>query len=173
MLAQRARLEGRQGRLQAALLDVSAAERLIREHPALHRLRGDAYATVWRWEEAAAGYRAAAEGAPLDDSRWADLARALGSSEDDHGALEAVRHGLIRQPRDEAMLGSQVLASQRVEPSEVDATREAYLAHRIPDRLSSLQLRCGEAHEWCAREHVPVHVHDLRLHTSQTDAAER
>jgi tetratricopeptide (TPR) repeat protein len=162
VLAQRARLEGRQGRLDAALADVRRAEARVGPHPALHRLRGDAYAQVWRWEEAAQAYRAAAEGAPLDDSRWADLARALGSAGDDRGALEAALRGLLRQPRDEGMLRSQYLALAALEVPGAEAARRAYLSHRAPDALSSLRLRCGQADPQCAEERLPVHTHALR-----------
>ncbi|HJL15315.1 MAG TPA: multiheme c-type cytochrome [Sandaracinaceae bacterium LLY-WYZ-13_1] len=161
VLGQRARLEGRQGRLDEALADARRAERLIGDHPALHRVRGDAYAQVWRWEDAARAYAAAAEDAPRDDSRWADLARAHGSAGDDEAALEAAVRGLLRQPRDESMLRSQYLALQRLERDGVDAAREAYLTHRVPDVLPQLRLACGRAHPWCANERLPVHTHPL------------
>ena len=162
VFTQRARLEGRQGRLDAALADVDRAEALIGAQPSLHRMRGDAYAQVWRWEDAEREYAAAADGAPGDDSRWADLARARGSAADDVGALEAARRGLAISPRDESMLRSQYLALSRLEREGVDPAREAYVNHRIPDELPALRLRCGQESEECARERLPVHTHELR-----------
>ena len=159
ILAQRARLEGRQGRLEHALADVARAEALVGPRPALARLRGDAYAQVWRWPEAAEAYGVAAEGAPEDESRWVDLARALGSAGDEAGALRAANRGLLLAPRDESLLRSRYLALD-------DATREparhAYLTHRAPDALDLLRRRCADADPFCAAERAPVHLHGGR-----------
>ncbi len=162
VLAQRGRLEGRQGRLEAALADLAQAEALIGAQPSIHRLRGDAYAQVWRWTEAASAYAAAAEGAPNDESRWADLARAYGSTDEDSRALEAAVRGLALSPRDESLLRSQYLALVGLHGQGQEAAREAYLAHRTPDALPELRLDCARQHEWCGRERLPVHVHVLR-----------
>ncbi|MCB9596398.1 MAG: hypothetical protein H6719_26990 [Sandaracinaceae bacterium] len=158
---QLARLEGRQGRLAAALDQATRAERLIGEHPAIHRLRGDAYAQVWRWEDAAEAYRLAAEGAPLDESRWTDLARALGSAGHDEEALVAADRGLTIDPRGSSLLRSRYLALEGL-GADAGVASDAYLAHRVPDALSALRLRCGQRSAWCALERLPVHVHDLR-----------
>jgi len=167
---QRARLEGRQGRLAAALAAARRAERLVGEHPAIHRVRGDAYAQVWRWEDAAAAYRRAAEGAPLDESRWTDLAQALGSAGVDADALEAADRGLTLSPRDPGLLRSRYLALSSLERPDA-AARERYLAHRVPDALSTLRLRCGQRSTWCARERLPVHVHELRPSGARASSA--
>jgi hypothetical protein len=161
VLAQRGRLEGRQGRLEAALADLAAAEALVGARPALHRLRGDAYAQVWQWDRAAEAYAQAAEGAPLDDTRWADLARARGSSGDDRGALVAAQRGLALQPRDETLLRSQYLALESL-GLDAAAARDAYLAHRVPDALTSLRFECGRRDPRCASERLPVRIHHLR-----------
>ncbi len=162
VLFQRARLEGRQGRLDAALADADRAEALVGPRAAIHRVRGDAYAQVWRWAEAAESYAAAAEGAPGDDSRWTDLARARGSAGQDALALTAARRGLALSPRDESLLRSQYLALEHLTPDGADPAREAYLAHRVPDALSTLRLECAQRSEWCAQERLPVHTHAMR-----------
>lgn len=159
---QRARLEGRQGRTDEAVEAADAAEALVGAHPAIARARGDAFAQVWRWEDAAEAYRAAAEGAPLDDSRWAALARAAGSLGEDDEALAAARRGLARNPRDESMLRSQSLALSHLERNGADEARQAYLAHRSPDALPTLILECGRQDPRCALERLPVHTHALR-----------
>lgn len=161
VLFQRARLEGRQGRLDAALADVDRAEALVGERAALHRVRGDAYAQVWRWEEAAEAYARAAEGAPRDDSRWTDLARARGSAGQDEGALDAAVRGLALAPRHEGLLRSQYLALSRLERAGVEPARVAYLGHRVPDALSALRLECARELPWCATERLPVHTHAM------------
>ncbi|MFK7990614.1 MAG: multiheme c-type cytochrome [Sandaracinaceae bacterium] len=159
---QRARLEGRQGRSAEAAEAADAAEAIVGAHPAIARVRGDAFAQVWRWEDAAENYRAAAEGAPLDDSRWAAFARAAGSLGQDDEALAAARRGLARNPRDESMLRSQSLALSHLESDAAAAAQEAYLTHRSPDALPTLILECGRQDPRCALERLPVHVHPLR-----------
>lgn len=162
VLAQRARLEGRQGRLDAALADLAAAEARVGLHPALHRLRGDAHAQVWQWERAAEAYALAAERAPLDDTRWVDLARALGSAGDDRAALAAARRGLALQPRDETLLRTQYLALEALGAPTADLARDAYLDHRTPDDLTALRLACARRDPTCASERLPIRVHLCR-----------
>lgn len=159
---QLARLEGRQGRLEAALAAAARAERLVGERPSIHRVRADAYAQVWRWDDAAESYRRAAEGAPRDESRWVDLARALGSAGRDEEALAAADTGLALTPRSPGLLRSRALALEALGRPEAAAARDVYLGCRVPDALSTLRLRCGRDDAWCARERLPVHVHELR-----------
>ncbi|MBX3275378.1 MAG: hypothetical protein KF729_34245 [Sandaracinaceae bacterium] len=159
---QSARLEARQGRLAAALAAAGRAERLAGEGPAIHRVRGDAYAQVWRWEDAAAAYRRAAEGAPGDDGRWTDLARALGSAGRDAEALLAADVGLRLTPQSGELLRTRYLALDAAGADDAELARAAYLARRPPDRLSELQLRSGVRDPACARERMPMHVHALR-----------
>lgn len=167
---QEARLEGRQGRLAAALAAARRAERLVGPRPAIHRARGDAYAQVWRWQPAAEAYRQAAEGAPRDESRWTDLARALGSAGMDAEALDAAERGLALSPRDPSLLRSRYLALTALDRPDGGA-RERYLAHRVPDMLSTLRLECGQRSTWCARERLPVHVHELRTSGARASSA--
>ncbi|MEZ4337172.1 MAG: tetratricopeptide repeat protein [Sandaracinaceae bacterium] len=162
VLVQLARLEGRQGRLADALAAARRAEQAIGEHPAIDRVRGDAYAQVWQWEEAAAAYRRAADGAPSDESRWVDLARALGSAGRDEDARVAAETGLRLTPQNGALLRSRYLALEGLGSDTAEAARDLYLAHRVPDALSSLRLECGQREAACARERLPVHVHELR-----------
>jgi len=158
ILAQRARLEGRQGRLDEALAELDRAEGLIGSHPAIDRLRGDAHAQVWRWPDAAAAYARAAERAPADESRWTDLARALGSAGDDGRALDAADRGLSLAPRDESLLRSRYLA---LEGPSREAARARWLEHRAPDALDLLRRRCATRSPFCASERAPVHTHSM------------
>ncbi|MGE0784536.1 MAG: multiheme c-type cytochrome [Sandaracinaceae bacterium] len=173
VIALRARVEGLEGRLDAALDAVADAEAILGERAALHRLRGDAYAQVWRWDDAAAAYLRAAEAAPLDDSRWIDLARALGSAGRDREALDAAQRGLARVPRDESLLRSQYLAVSHLSLPTEEAAHEAYLAHRSVDELSALRLRCGERYEACALERLPVHTHPMRAGSPESAPTDR
>lgn len=157
-----ARVAGRQGRVEEAIDEVGHAEAIVGAHPALARLRGDAYAQVWRWPEAAAAYRQVAELAPGDTRAHRDLARALGSTQDDEGALRAAAAGLSLNPRDTDLLRSQSLALSALEAPEADAAREAALAHRRPDDRPRLLRQCQEQVPGCNRDRQPVPEITLR-----------
>lgn len=135
-------------------------------HPAIAASRGRALAQVWRWEEAAPHFEAAALGAPLDDTLWAALAVARGSAGDASGALEAARRGLALTPRQPDLLRSQAIALHRLDPGSTSALAadEQHLAHRIADVAPELRSRCSAHVPGCARERKPVHVHELSAH---------
>jgi hypothetical protein len=155
-LAQLGRLAGRQGRADEALDHLAAAEIAWGEaHPAIDRLRGEAYAQVWRWPEAATAYGAAVDAAPEDDALWARLAQAAGSAGDEATALAAALRGLALRPRHEGLLRSQYLGLEEDHPRRADA-RAAYLAHRVPDRLDGLRRRCADRDPACRSERLPV-----------------
>lgn len=158
-----ARIDGRQGRLLEALAWADRAEALIGSHPALDRARGHAYAAVWRWQEASNAYRAVTDVSPRDTAAWRDLARALGSSRRDRGALLAAQRGLELNPRDEGLLRTQSLALERLgSPSAMDAT-DAYLLHRSPDDAPALRLRCSDEVANCDRDRQPIPEYEMRL----------
>ncbi|MCC7539276.1 MAG: hypothetical protein IT379_23840, partial [Deltaproteobacteria bacterium] len=162
LLALRARLESRQGRVDEAIAWTDRAERLAPGHPALARLRGQTYASVWRWREAADALERAAIASPVDEGAWRELAIARGSHGDDAEALRAAWVGLHLAPRDEALLLNQSLALERLDRPGADRAREAYLDCRRPDDLPRLRNLCNRTVPGCARERVPVHVHELR-----------
>lgn len=142
-----ARIAARQGRLEETLELLAGVDPL----PAA-RIRGEAYAQVWRWEDAAREFRTVAEGAPGDVVAWRDLARALGSMGDDAGSLDAVLHGLELGPRHPDLLRSQALAMGE----DATAARDAFLAHRVPDDAPALLRRCQESVAGCDRDRQPV-----------------
>ena len=78
-LVLRARLSSMQGRPNEAVAFTRRVEALIGPNPVLDRVRGDAYARVWRWKKAAEAYQRVAKASPLDWHAWQDLARAYGS----------------------------------------------------------------------------------------------
>lgn len=159
-----ASVAGRQGRVAEALEEVGRAEALVGRHPALARLRGDAYAQVWRWPEAAVAYRQVTEMAPGNTQAYRDLARALGSTQDDEGALRAASAGLALNPRDTDMLRSQSLALSSLGADEADAAREAALAFRRPDDRPRLLRQCQEQVPGCNRDRQPIPEIALRAH---------
>lgn len=175
LLSLRAELAARQGRLAAALADADRAQAQMGAHPALARIRGDAYAQVWRWQDAALAYRRAAASAPLDPTTWAASAEAAFSAGDARTALDAAQTGLRLAPRRESLLRSRYLALRRLGATQALNAMHAYLAHRVPDALPALRRRCAERDPDCARERRPVHVHVMQriraAHTRDLNAS--
>ncbi|MEM9071544.1 MAG: hypothetical protein AAGE52_23760 [Myxococcota bacterium] len=154
------RVAGRQGRLTEALEHLDEAETLLAGHPAIARTRGDAYAQVWQWAEAAEAYAAAAEVTHGDASLFRDLARARGSAGDDAGALEAAQAGLRFAPRHPDLLRSQSLAFDALSEDH-EGARAAFLAHRRVDEQPELLRRCQRSVPNCDRDRQPIP--ELRL----------
>jgi hypothetical protein len=155
-LVLRARLSSVQGRPQEAVAFTRRAEALIGPNPVLDRVRGDAYARVWRWRKAAAAYQRVAKAAPRDWRAWRDLARAYGSLSDDQNALAAADTGLRLAPRDESLLRSRALALQGLGRPDAARARERWLAHRAPDAQPQLLATCEEEHDRCRRDRQPI-----------------
>ncbi len=156
------RLAARTGRTSEAISWADRAGSLVPGHPALDRLRGDAYAAVWRWREAVPPLRAAARTAPRDDSVWAALAIALGSASDFPGSLQAALSGLRRAPRDPDLLRAQALALREQGRAAVARTAwDASLRYRTADDAHDLAARCADEVPGCALERQPVHVHEM------------
>jgi len=157
-----ARVAARQGRVEEAVRLADRAEELAPdERAAIARVRGEAYAQVWRWEEAAREYAVVAERAPLDTGSWRDLARARGSAGDDRGALDAARVGLELNPRDAWLLRSQHLALEAMGAGTPEA-RAAFLSHRDVDEGPRLLRVCQREIDGCDRDRQPVPTIEMR-----------
>jgi tetratricopeptide (TPR) repeat protein len=155
-LVLRARLSSMQGRPDEADQLLSSAEALIGPSPVLDRVRGDAYARVWRWRDALDAYQRVAELSPLDSGAWRNLARAYGSLSDDLNALAAADVGLRLAPRDESLLRSRALALESLGRPGAERARARWLAHRTPDAQSQLLATCEQEHERCRRDRQPI-----------------
>jgi hypothetical protein len=155
-LVLRARLSSMQGRPNEAVAFTRRAEALIGPNPVLDRVRGDAYARVWRWQKAAEAYQQVAEASPLDWRAWRDLARAYGSLSDDLNALSAADAGLRLAPRDESLLRSRALALGSLGRPGAARANDRWLAHRTPDAQPQLLAACEKAHERCRRDRQPI-----------------
>ena len=124
--------------------------------PVLDRVRGDAYARVWRWTQAANAYQRVAEASPLDSRAWRDLARAYGSLSDDENALLAADAGLRLAPLNESLLRSRALALDGLGRPEAARAKERWLAHRAPDAQPQLLATCEKEHQRCRRDREPI-----------------
>ena len=155
-LVLRARLSSMQGRPSEALAFTRRAEALIGPSPVLDRVRGDAYARVWRWSQAADAYQRVAEASPLDSRAWRDLAQAYGSLSDDENALLAADAGLQLAPRNESLLRSRALALESLGRPEAARAKARWLAHRTPDAQPQLLGACEKEHQRCRRDRQPI-----------------
>ena len=155
-LVLRARLSSMQGRPSEALTFTRRAEALIGPSPVLDRVRGDAYARVWRWSQAADAYQRVAEASPLDSRAWRDLAQAYGSLSDDENALLAADAGLQLAPRNESLLRSRALALESLGRPEAARAKARWLDHRTPDAQPQLLGACEKEHQRCRRDRQPI-----------------
>jgi len=158
------KVKGKQGRTDEAARLFDEVQAITGEHPAVAMARGEAFARVWRWKEAAAAFEQAARLAPQDDQTWRELAIARGSAGDHRGALEAAQQGLRLEPRDPYLLRSQMLAFQRLAPDspETASARTAFLAFERDEKAPSIQSACSDASPDCWLERLPVHSHSLQ-----------
>ena len=152
----RARLSSIQGRPNEAVAFTRRAEALIGPNPVLDRVRGNAYARVWRWRAAAEAYQRVAEASPLDWRAWRDLAQAYGSLSDDENALSAANAGLRLAPRNESLLRSRALALESLGHPNAALAKARWLAHRAPDAQPQLLGACEKEHQRCRRDRQPI-----------------
>ncbi len=152
-----ARLEARLARPDRALALADEVEATIGPHPAIDRVRGEAFERVWRFSEAADAYARVAAAAPLDTAAHRDHARSLGATGRSEEVEAAAAPGLALQPRDEGLLRSVAVAH------DDEASMRAYLTHRRPDDETALRLRCDANEPTCARDRLPIPTIELRV----------
>lgn len=150
----------RQGRADEALALADRVELLAPTHPYPHLLRGRALAKVWRWEQAVPHLERALAASPNSPTLAGELAVAYGSAGMHREALAVAAKALELRPRDATLLRAQALALQALDDPRAEAALQAYFAHREPDDQPHLASACGEQDPACARERVPVHVHE-------------
>lgn len=167
----RARLAAMQGRPERAMAFTKRAEALVGPSPVLDRVRGDAYARVWRWAPAAHAYQRVTEAAPLDYRAWRDLARAYGSLSDDQNALDAASSGLRLAPRDESLLRSRALALEGLGDPAAERAKRRWLSHRSPDGQPALLASCERTHQRCRRDRQPIPHYTLAPPTKPIPAS--
>ncbi|HEY2733182.1 MAG TPA: hypothetical protein VGI70_04320, partial [Polyangiales bacterium] len=155
------RIAARQGRLDEALAFADRAEKLVGAQPAIDRVRGEAYAQVWRFPQAAEALARVTALGPFDTASFRELARTRLSANDTIGALAAAKSGLGLQPRDEGLLRVQALALEALQSPDAKLAREAFLFNRDADEATSSRLACDHLVATCARDRMPVVTLDL------------
>jgi len=167
----RARLAVAEGRLRESVRFAGRAEAIVGPHPVLDRARGDAFALVWRWQEAVTSYRRVADASPNDPSAWRSLARGYGSLGQDNEALSAAERGLALSPHDESLLRTKALSLRALgDPRAAEAER-MWLAHRTPDVRPALLAACERSHEVCAKDRQPIPHYTLVPSTKRFHAS--
>ncbi len=151
-----ARVAALQGLPEQSESYLKRAEALIGPSPVFDRVRGDAYAQVWRWSLAAEAYRRVADAAPRDHRAWGNLARAYGSLSQDSQALAAAEKGLRLAPNDEGLLRSRALALEALGRPEADTAKRRWLARRRPDAQPALLATCERSYDRCRRDRQPI-----------------
>jgi tetratricopeptide (TPR) repeat protein len=152
-------LAGKRGQLPRALEYLEAAEKILGATPALLRARGDAYAQVWKWKQAAAAWTAALKGAPTELGLYQSIAMAEASVGRYAQALTAAQGGLALFPRDGDCLRVQALALQHLgAPSDV--ALEVALKWRTPDDGPRAKALCSAKIAGCAQRRNPVPVYE-------------
>jgi hypothetical protein len=164
-LALLGQLASRQGRVDEAFAHLDDAQKAIGTHPFLDRVRGEVLASVWREKEADPYLCDAAQGALRDDGMYSELAVALGSVGQSPFALEAARHTLVLQPRDEGALRIQALALESLgaPADQVQQAKDAWLRRRTPDDGAAIKGMCSARVPGCAAERDPVRMHPMKI----------
>jgi regulator of sirC expression with transglutaminase-like and TPR domain len=160
ILAALGAVAARQGRVDEALALADRIAALKPDHPYPHLLRGRALAQVWRWAQAVPHLELALAASPGSPQLATELATACGSAGMHRRALEVASAALVLRPRSAALLRTQALALRALEDPRAEAALDAYFVHREPDDQPHVGAMCGERDPACARERVPVHVHE-------------
>lgn len=154
-------LAGKRGQLPLALEHLKAAEQRLGPTAAVLKARGDAFAQVWKWKEAAAAWSAALKLAPDELILWQSVAMAEASVGRYPQALAAAQGGLALQPRDGDCLRVQALALQHLgKPSDV--ALDAALKWRVPDDGPRAKALCSAQIPGCAQRRNPVPLYEAR-----------
>ncbi len=158
-----AEVANREGRTDEAMALLDRVDRLAPDRPAVAHARGQAFAGVWRWSDAASALERAAYASPVDDVLWGHLAVARGAAGNPGAALAAATHVLALGPRDADALRVQALALEALgaDGQDVASARAAFARWRPPDDAPASKNACAMRSAACALERVPVHVHAL------------
>lgn len=148
-------LAGKRGQLALALEHLKTAEARLGATAPVLKARGDAYAQVWKWKDAAASWNAALKLAPNELMLWQSVAIAEASVGRYPQALVAAQGGLALAPRDGDCLRVQALALQHLgQPS--DLALDAALKWRTPDDAPRARALCSAVIPGCAQRRNPV-----------------
>jgi hypothetical protein len=155
-------LAGKRGQLPQALEALAQAEKKLGPTPAILKARGDAYAQVWKWKDAAAAWSTAVKSAPTDLGLWQSIAMAEASVGRYPQALTAAQQGLALHPRDGDCLRVQALALAKLgQPNDV--ALDAALKWRLPDDGPKAKAQCSAKVPGCANRRNPVPVYEARI----------
>ena len=148
-------LAAKRGQLPLALEHLRLAQTRLGATAPVLKARGDAYAQVWKWKDAAVAWSAALKLAPNELILWQSVAMAEASVGRYPEALAAAQGGLALHPRDADCLRVQALALQHLgQPSEI--ALDAALKWRVPDDGPRARALCSAKIPGCAQRRNPV-----------------
>ena len=162
VLVGKAQVYARQGSLEKAIATFDAAEKLVGEKAAIFYGRAAAYARVWRFKKAVHQLEQASK--LVDDDRiWRKLAQQEGSLSRPIASLMAARKGLKFEPRDDALLRSQLVALRALDVPKmwIDQAKQAFEDFKNDEKAHLIQEKCSDDSQVCRRERLQVHSHML------------
>ncbi len=162
VLVGQAQVYARQANLDKAIATFDAAEKLVGKKAAIYYGRAAAYARVWRFKKAVHELEQASK--LVDDDRiWRKLAQQQGSLSRPIASLMSARRGLKFEPRDDALLRSQLVALRALDvPKEwVDEAKQAFDDFKNDEKAHLIQEKCSDDSAVCRRERLQVHSHML------------
>jgi tetratricopeptide (TPR) repeat protein len=162
-LGELARVQARLGRRNEAELAAASAMARSPSHPLGHWSTARLRMATFRYAEAIAPLERLARAFPRDLGVRAALARCYGVAGRAGAALAQAEAGLRIDPEHPALHHERMLAARELgRHGEAREALAAYLRHREPDEAIALRARLRARHPVLAREHVPLHVHELR-----------
>ena len=158
-----ASLEAKLARVRPMEKQLRRARAALGNAPALDRIAGNGYASVWKWKKALIAYRRVAESTPNDWQSWLDLAKTHGSLDQNTEALAAAQKGLDLAPMQPELWRSKSLAFQALgKDAEAEAATERWLIYRRPDEQPPLLAACEKRQDACRRDRQPLPQYPLQ-----------
>lgn len=156
------RLAAQRGQVDDALRYLAEAEAFFGVTAATAKARGEAFAQVWRWPQAASAFSEAVRLAPADLLLWQALAMAEASAGHWAEALAAAQKGLELHPRDGDCMRVQALSLERLgaPPQVVSTALDTALHWRVPDNGPRAKALCSAKVPGCANRRNPVPRYD-------------
>ncbi len=167
-----ARVALRDGNLPRAYEHLLRCEELVPNDPQSAWFWGVLLQEDGRYVEAASAYRRVLQKFPDDRATWRNLGRTFFLDGKFEHALKAMQEVLRIDPEDRVAHYHAMLCNRALGREEQAAVSEsAYLRYKIDESAEEVTQDYRLKHPHDNRETQPIHIHDLSLATSSTQAA--